>query len=109
MAIRIPTPTKEYIRTRVSAREMGALVNPTTEAAHLAFKISGQPAGGDWKVATWETDTSSSPTTYFMRAVVGGIGSGAAVELAVGTYTIWAKVTTATETATRVVGQLEIF
>jgi len=109
MALRIPTPTKEYIRVPVVAKEAGAFVNPTTEGAHLAFKTSGQPAGVDWKVATWETDTSVSPTAYFLRAIVGGIGSGAAVELAVGTYTIWAKVTTATETAVRVVGQLEIF
>jgi hypothetical protein len=109
MALRIPTPTKEFIRVPVSAKEAGAFVNPTTEGAHLAFKLSGQPAGGDWKVATWETDTSVFPVAYFMRAVVGGTGSGAAVELAVGTYTIWSKVTTATEVAVRQVGQLEIF
>jgi hypothetical protein len=109
MALRIPTPTKEYIRVPVSAVEAGVRVNPTTETANLAFKTSGQPTAPDWKAATWETDSSVSPTVYYLRAIVGGIGSGAAVELAVGTYTIWAKVTTATETATRVVGQLEVF
>jgi hypothetical protein len=109
MALRIPTLTKEWLRIPVSAVEAGNRVNPTTETAHLAFKTSGQPAAGDWKVATWETDASVSPTVYYLRAIVGGVGSGAAVELAVGTYTIWSKVTTATETSVRQAGQLEVF
>ena len=109
MALRIPKETKEYVRVPVSARDGGAYVDPTSATAELAFKTSGRPSGGDWKSATWETDGGVSPVRYFMRAIVGGVGSGAAVELAVGSYTIWARVTTATEKPARQVGQLEIF
>jgi flavin-dependent dehydrogenase len=104
--VRISRLTKEFYRVPVSAREAGAVVNPTTMVAQFALIFDGEPSA--YVTGEWETDLTTDPDTYFARITVGGTGSGATIEKAVGNYTAWLKVAGATETPVRQVGQVEI-
>ena len=66
---------------------------------------SGPPAGGDWKTASWETDATTTPPTYYARCLV---GPGGTVPLAPGTYMIWLKITDAPEIPARPVAPITI-
>ncbi len=95
----------EYVRLPVSAKDSGAVVNPTADAVAMAFMASGPPAGGDWKTASWETDATTTPPTYYARCLV---GPGGTVPLAPGTYMIWLKITDAPEIPARPVAPITI-
>lgn len=91
--IRISKLTKEYVKVPVSAKEAGAVVNPTNPAlvVEMAFTTGADPIV--WSAAAWETDGS----TYFARILVGGVGTLATVELAPGVYVAWVRVTATPE------------
>lgn len=106
MHLKLSILTDEYIRIPVAAREGSTPVNPTTLPLSFAFKTSGQPVDpGDFTTGSWEIDGSA----YFARIRVGGTGTGATKELAVGKYQVWLKVADATEQPIRPVGTLEMF
>lgn len=91
LPLRISAQSKEYVRVPISAYEAGSLVNPTGDAIDMAFTTGAAPAGGDWKTASWETDSSTTPTTYYARLAV---GPGGSITLIAGTfYTVWVRVT----------------
>jgi hypothetical protein len=72
----------------------------------MAFMTSGTPASGDLKTASWETDTTTEPDTYYARCLV---GPGGAVTLTAGvTYMVWVKVTDSPEVVLRRVGRLRV-
>lgn len=85
--------TKDFVRIPVTAQEAGVAVNPTTLVVEMAFTTGTDPITTDWKVAAWETAGS----TYFARLLVGGVGSGATLELAAGQYVGWVRITGAPE------------
>ena len=105
---RISFLTKEYVRVPVRAKEAGVVVNPTTLAVQMAFTNGVNPTA--WTNAFWETDATTDPDTYFVRVLVGGTGTGAAIELAVGDYVGWVKITASPEIPVlRVENLLEVF
>lgn len=105
--VRISRLTKELYRVPVSAKEAGVVLNPTTMTASFALISDGEPSS--YVAGEWETDLTTDPDTYYARITIGGTGSGATIEKAVGTYTAWLKVAGATESPVRQVGQVELF
>ena len=95
----------EYVRVPVAARIAGQLVDPTGLVVQLAFVPPGiTPQAGDLVTGSWETDTSTRPTTYRARALVGPGGAA----LPRGRYTVWVKVTSDPELPLRPAGQLRV-
>jgi hypothetical protein len=96
----------EYVRVPVAARSSGLAVNPTADAVAMAFTAAGvNPTSGDWQTGSWETDSTTTPATYFARCLVGPGGTFVPV---VTTYDVWLKVTDAPEIPARKVGNLQI-
>jgi hypothetical protein len=103
--LKISSLSKEYVRVPVSATESGQPVDPTGDTVEMAFKTSGEPSGGDWKAASWETDNSVSPVVYYARCLV---GPGGTVTLADGTYDVYVRVTDSPEIPVTNVGKLVV-
>lgn len=98
----------EYVRVPLTATESGSEVVPTADVVQMAFVSPGSdPVSGDWKAATWETDSSTSPTTYVVRCLVGP--SGGVVTLTEGLYDIYVRVADNPETVVRRAGAVAIF
>jgi len=84
-----------YVRTAVRHRQAGLTVDPTGNTVQMAFPAVGvDPVSGDWKTASWETDTTLTPDAYYARCLV---GPGGTIALAAGTYGVWVKVTATPE------------
>jgi hypothetical protein len=102
----IPVGSLEYVRVPVYATSSGAQVNPTGDVVQMAFLPGSQaPESGDWKTASWDTDATTTPTTYRARCLVGPAGT---VTLTRGTYTVWVKITDSPEVPVRAVGSLKV-
>ena len=97
----------EYVKVPVSAREDGAVVDPTADTVQMAFLTSGSPGVSDWKSGSWETDATTNPDTYYARCLVGP--SGGTITLTAGsTYQVWVKVTDNPETPVKRAGLLRV-
>ena len=106
MVAQISTASLEYVRVQVSATASGAAVDPTGDTVNMAFLADADaPVSGDWKTASWETDTSTEPDTYWARCL---IGTGGAVALTAGDYHVWVKVTDSPEVPVLRAGQLRV-
>lgn len=95
--LKIRATSLSYVRARVSARASGAAVNPTSDTVAVAFETTDAApaaAAASWKSATWDTDTSTTPTTYRAQCLVGPSGT---VNLSAGTYYMFVKVTDSPE------------
>lgn len=104
MLAEIAAASVEYVRVPISATSSGAAVDPTGDTVQMAFlATSTAPASGDWKTASWETDASTTPDTYYARCLV-----GSAVTLTAGTYTVWVKVADSPETVMKRCGLLRV-
>lgn len=102
----IPVGSLEYVRVSVYAESSGAQVNPTSDTVQMAFVPgSAAPEAGDWKSASWDTDTTTTPTTYRAQCLVGPSGT---VTLVRGSYTVWVKIVDSPETPVRPVGSLKV-
>lgn len=102
----IPAGSLEYVRVPVYAESSGAQVNPTADTVQMAFLAGSQaPESGDWKSASWDTDATTTPTTYRAQCLVGPAGT---VTLTRGTYTVWVKITDSPEVPVRPVGSLKV-
>lgn len=109
MALEIPFTSKEFFRVPLRPFKVaGEWVDPSSATVQMAFLISGDPAGGDWKTAQWETDETVTPPVHTVTCLVGGTGTGAVVELPRGSYTAWLRVTESPEVPVREVGRLEV-
>lgn len=98
----------EYIRVPVSARNNSSDVDPTTDVAQMAFVPAGEsPASGDWKSASWETDTSTTPDTYYVRALVGP--TGGVVTLSAALWDVFIKIGDNPETPVIRTGAVAIY
>lgn len=87
MALRISVLSKEYIRVPVEATVAGAPYDPTADVVSFAFTQAGDPTS--WTTGTWETDTTTSPSTYLARVLVGPGG----LVVAAGRWNLWMKIT----------------
>lgn len=107
---RISTASKEYLRVRVEAKESGVVVNPTADVVTMAFTADADaPMLGDFGAASWETDATTNPDTYYARTTVGGVGTGATQELASGRYNVWVKITDSPEVPVLQAGTLVMY
>lgn len=87
-------PGPEYVRARVVVKKSGVVVDPTGDTVTMAFVAPGAvPAIGDWKVSSWETDTTTTPDTYWARCLV-----GTAVTLTADDYSVFVKIADSPET-----------
>lgn len=85
----------EYVYVPVSVKKSGSYINPTSDTVTMAFTAGGvDPVGGDWKSASWETDSTTTPPTYSARCLV---GPGGSFTPTAGTYEVWVKVTDSPE------------
>ena len=80
--------------------------NPTTDVVAMAFTTGADPQPGDWKTASWDTTTALGSNQYLAQCLV---GPGGTVQLAVGQYSIWVKVTDNPEIPILPAGQLGIY
>jgi hypothetical protein len=102
----ISTASLEYVRAPVSAVASGSAVNPTADTVEMAFLADDDaPVSGDWKTASWETDATTTPVTYWARCLV---GTGGAVALTAGDYHVWVRVTDSPETPVVLAGLLRV-
>lgn len=97
----------EYVKVRVSGRRAGVDLVPTGFTVDFAFTAAATPATepgvSDWKVGSWETDASSTPTRYFARCLIGPSGTATLTD---GSYDVWVRVADGTETPVRRVGRI---
>jgi hypothetical protein len=106
LALRISVQSTEYLRVPVSARSSGAWVNPTSDVVALALPYRGVvPVSGDWKAATWETDSTTTPATYYARLLVGPGGTA----YQAGTFDVFVKVTDNPEIPVLLAGEVVFF
>lgn len=106
--LEIAALSREYVRVPIQAYEDGAAVDPTGDTVVMAFTaLTAQPASGDWKAASWETDATTDPDTYYARTEIGpGSTVGA---LAAGDYFVWVKITDSPEVPVKRAGTLRVF
>lgn len=84
----------DYVRQTVNAKASGSAVDPSSLTVKMAFTVA-DPVTGDWKTASWDTDTTTNPDTYAAQCLVGPSGT---ITLTAGnTYRIWIKITTSPE------------
>lgn len=103
----IPRTSTEYVRTRMSSERSGAAYDPTGDAVVMAFLAgAGPPDSGDWKAASWDTDATTTPPTYWAQCLIGPVGG--TITLAAGTWSVWVKVTDSPEVPVRRAGQIKI-
>lgn len=101
----ISASSVEYVRVPVYAKASGSVVDPTGDTVVMAFMAStAAPGVSDWKTASWETDATTEPDTFFARCLV-----GSAVTLTAGTtYHVWVKVTDNPETPVKRAGLVKV-
>lgn len=88
----------EYTRIAIAATASGVDVDPTADTVQMAFVPQGTvPISGDWKVGSWESDISTTPTTHLARVLVGP-GAGGVVTLVPGLYDCYCKIFDSSET-----------
>lgn len=105
MIAEISAASTEYVRVPVSARASGSVVNPTGDTVTMAFmSTAANPGDSDHKTASWETDATTTPDTYYARCLVGP--AGVVTLTAATTYRVWVKVTDTPEVVLRPVGSL---
>jgi hypothetical protein len=76
------------------------------DGAAMAFPSRGvAPVSGDWKTAAWETDSTTTPATYYARLLVGPGGTA----YQAGTYDVYVKVTDNPEIPVLLAGELVFF
>jgi hypothetical protein len=100
----ISSASLEYVKARVFAKMSGAVIDPTADVVTMAFLASdADPVSGDFKAASWETDTTTDPDSYFARCLV---GPGGAATLTDGIYTVWVKIADSPEIPVKRAGQV---
>jgi hypothetical protein len=96
-----PHLSSEPIRVPVHASVNGLPFNPTSMTVEMAFVLDS--TGGDpasWTVGTWDIDTTSTSSVVYKAQVK-------PPNLAIGTYTVWLRIT-GTDVPVRIVGILKL-
>lgn len=96
----------EYVLIPVTDRLAGT--DPTSDTVQMAFLAQGAaPASGDWKTASWYTDSTGTIPVYYARCLV---GPGGTTSPSTGTYVVWLKFTDNPEVPVlRATGQLVVY
>ena len=82
----------QYLGVPVTATTLtGAAYNPTSDTVVMAFlpQATQSPQSSDWQAAIWATSTTNVLQPYSAFCL---IGPGGTVQLGIGTYVIWVKV-----------------
>ena len=99
----------EQVLVPVSARSSGAVVDPTANTVQMAFldepPEQASPESGDWKTASWETNSTADPDQYTAKCLVGPSGT---ITLAAGTWYVWVKITGSPEIPAKYSGVIRI-
>jgi hypothetical protein len=97
----------EYILIPVAATKNGAAYNPTADAVQFAFMATATqvPQVSDWQSGTWDTTSGNPIYPYNAKCLVGPTGT---INLGIGTYVIYIKITDSPEIPVLVGGQLQI-
>lgn len=102
----ISSLSTEYVRVQIQATNNGVAVDPTADTVAMAFVTEGAaPQTGDWKTASWETDTTQTPIADYARCLV---GAGGVVTLAAGVYDCFIKITDNPEAPVKKAGPLRV-
>lgn len=98
----LSSASTEYVRVAVSARENGAVVDPTGNLVRMAFlaRREDQPVEDDWVNAAWEVDGAK----FYARTLVGD----GATELDPGSWWVWVQVVDNPEVPVKQAGRLHI-
>lgn len=103
----ISAQSTEYVRVQIQATNAGAAVDPTSDGVLMAFVTEGTtPASGDFKTASWEIDTTTTPTSDYARALV---GAGGVITLAAGVYDVWITVSDNPEVPVKKAGPVRVY
>jgi hypothetical protein len=87
--------SREYVPMVITARLNGIVTDPTGFPVEIAFTADGDTtAPTSFTAATWDVDTSGATPLYIAKVLV---GPGGALQLAVGVWNSWAKVTASPE------------
>lgn len=92
-AIAISQLSLQYVGVPVKATSIsGTAVNPTADPVFMAFmpQATQVPQNADWKSAVWATRSNNILEPYAAECLV---GPGGTVQLGIGTYVIYVKVT----------------
>jgi hypothetical protein len=101
----LPAVSLEYVRVGVAATAGGAQVNPTNDVVQMAFvSPTATPSTGDWKTASWDSGNTNGVYTALCL-----VGPGGTVQLPVGKYQVWVKITDSPEIPARPAGLLQIY
>lgn len=97
----------EYILVPVAATKAGLPYNPTSDTVQFAFMPTPTqvPQSGDWQTGAWDTDTANVLYPYTAKCLVGPSGT---INLGIGTYIIYVKITDNPEIPVLIAGQLAI-
>jgi hypothetical protein len=93
MGLKIPQQSKQYIKCTVEAKDATGLIDPTSDPVAFAFVApEAHPVSGTtWTNGTWETvEITGFPDVYKARCLV---GPGGAIELTVGSYDVFIRIT----------------
>lgn len=104
MSLQVSVESRQYVKVPVIAERNGVVIDPTIDPVQMAFPAVGEDPV-TWYAATWETDAVTSATSA--RCLV---GPGGTVELAVGFYDVYVKITDSPEEPVlRATDVLEVF
>jgi hypothetical protein len=98
MGLKIAQQSKQYIKCTVEGKDASGPVDPTVDPIAFAFvEPEGAPVSGTtWTNGTWETfEIEGFPDVYKARCLV---GPGGAIELPIGSYDVFIKITHGLET-----------
>ena len=96
-----------YVFVPFAATMAGIPYNPTGDTVQFAFAPTATyvPQNTDWQSASWTTDTTNVLYPYSAKCLVGPAGT---IDLGIGTYVIYVKVTDNPEIPVLICGQLAI-
>jgi hypothetical protein len=98
----------EYVLVPIAATKAGVAYNPTGDTLQFAFMPTPTqiPQVSDWVTGSWESVPSNILYPYNAKCLVGP--SGGTINLAMGTYVIYLKITDNPEQPVLVGGQLVV-
>lgn len=101
---RFQTLSTEPVVATVRSYSGGQPTDPTSGTVQMAFLASmlAEPATGDWKTASWDTNEIGG---YVAQCEIGPAG---AVTLTAGTWWVWAKIVLAGSTVVRQLGSIVV-
>jgi hypothetical protein len=98
----------EYVLVPIAATKAGVAYNPTSDTLQFAFMPTPTqiPQSGDWVTGAWETVSTNILYPYNAKCLVGP--TGGTINLAMGVYVIYLKITDNPEIPVLIGGQLVV-